>query len=101
MHANKVGQRDATNRYMSRDFETHLMYITQENLSDLIHKHVLLYTFLNISLSKSEGRRGRDRKVVGFSITWAISVHHIYGCEFEPRSWRGVLDTALCDKVCQ
>jgi hypothetical protein len=22
-------------------------------------------------------------------------------CEFEPRSWLGVLDTALCDKVCQ
>jgi len=22
-------------------------------------------------------------------------------CEFEPRSWRGVLDTTLCDKVCQ
>jgi hypothetical protein len=21
--------------------------------------------------------------------------------EFEPRSWRGVLDTTLCDKVCQ
>jgi len=22
-------------------------------------------------------------------------------CKFEPRSWRGVLDTTLCDKVCQ
>jgi hypothetical protein len=22
-------------------------------------------------------------------------------CEFEPSSWRGVLDTTLCDKVCQ
>ena len=22
-------------------------------------------------------------------------------CEFEPRSWQGVLDTTLCDKVCQ
>ena len=22
-------------------------------------------------------------------------------CEFEPRSWRDVLDTALCDTVCQ
>jgi hypothetical protein len=21
--------------------------------------------------------------------------------EFEPRLWRGVLDTTLCDKVCQ
>jgi hypothetical protein len=22
-------------------------------------------------------------------------------CEFEPHSWRGVLDTTLCDQVCQ
>jgi hypothetical protein len=25
----------------------------------------------------------------------------IASCEFEPHSWRGVLDTTLCDKVCQ
>ena len=23
----------------------------------------------------------------------------LLSCEFEPRSWRGVLDTTLCDKV--
>ena len=28
------------------------------------------------------------------------SVYHHYRCAFEPRSWRGVLDTTLCDKVC-
>jgi hypothetical protein len=28
----------------------------------------------------------------------AISVSR---CEFEPRSWRGVLNTTLYDKVCQ
>ena len=22
-------------------------------------------------------------------------------CEFEPRSWRGVLDTTVCEKACQ
>ena len=33
------------------------------------------------------GWRRHDRILVG-------------GCEFEPRSWRGVLDTTLCDKVC-
>jgi hypothetical protein len=26
--------------------------------------------------------------------------HHSF-CEFESHSWRGVLDTTLCDKVCQ
>ena len=29
------------------------------------------------------------------------SAYHHYSCEFEFHSWRGVLDTTLCDKVCQ
>jgi hypothetical protein len=45
------------------------------------------------------GRRGR--MVVGFPITDVISAYYHYSCEFESRSWRGVLDTTLCDKVCQ
>ena len=43
----------------------------------------------------------RDRMVVGFTTTCAISVYHHLSCEFEPRSWRDVLDTTLRDKVCQ
>ena len=31
------------------------------------------------------GRRGRDRMVVGFTTTCAISVFHHKCCEFEPR----------------
>ena len=42
-----------------------------------------------------------DRMVVGFTTTCAISTYHHKCCEFEPRSWRGVLDTTLLDKVCQ
>ena len=55
-------------------------------------------------LSKDEfirGRRRRDRMVVGFTTTYAISAYHHWSCEFIPRSWRGVLDTTLCDKVFQ
>ena len=33
--------------------------------------------------------------------TCAISAYHHYSCEFESRSWRGALDTTLCDKFCQ
>jgi len=33
--------------------------------------------------------------------TCVISAYHLWRCEFESHSWRGVLDTALCDKVCQ
>jgi hypothetical protein len=36
--------------------------------------------------------------VVGFTTIYAISAFH---CEFEFRSLRGVLDTTLCDEVCQ
>ena len=43
----------------------------------------------------------RYRMVVEFTTTCAIVDYHHLGCEFEPHSWRGVLDKALCDKVCQ
>ena len=41
--------------------------------------------------------------VVGFTTTYAdvISAFHHKRCEFESHSWQGVLDTTLCDKVCQ
>ena len=39
--------------------------------------------------------------IVGFTTTYEISVYHHKCCEFEFHSWRGVLDTTLCDKVCQ
>jgi hypothetical protein len=46
-------------------------------------------------------RRGRDHMVVGFTTTCAISVYHHESCKVKSRSWRGVLDTKLCDKDCQ
>ena len=43
--------------------------------------------------------RGRDHMVVGFTTTYAISAcRH---CEFDSRSGNGVLDTTLCEQVCQ
>jgi hypothetical protein len=41
---------------------------------------------------------GRDRTVVRFTSTCA---YHHWSCELETCSWRGVLNTTLCDKVCQ
>ena len=46
-------------------------------------------------------RRGRDHMVVGCRTTYAISANHHWRCGFESRSGRDVLDTTLCDKVCQ
>jgi hypothetical protein len=39
--------------------------------------------------------------VVGFTTTYSINAYHHWRCEFEYRSWRGVLDTTLSHKVCQ
>jgi hypothetical protein len=47
---------------------------------------------INIAISMLQyhcvfrGRRGRHRMVVGFIITYAISVHHHECCVFEPKS---------------
>jgi hypothetical protein len=63
-------------------------------------RHELCDSFCFITV-KTLGRRGRDRMVVGFTTTCGISACHHYSCEFEPCSWRGVLNTTLCDIVCQ
>jgi len=47
------------------------------------------------------GHRGRDRMVVRFTTIYVISAYHHSRCEFESSSWRDVLDTTLCNKVCQ
>jgi hypothetical protein len=44
-------------------------------------------------------RRGRDRMVVGFTTTYVINIYHHLSCQFESHSWRGALNTTLCDKV--
>ena len=61
--------------------------------SDLLHQ---------LNGQDSEGHCGCDHMVVGFTTTYAISAyHHSSSCEFESPSWQLVLDTTLCDKVCQ
>jgi len=43
----------------------------------------------------------RGRMVIGFTTTYVISAYHHQSCEFGSSLWWGVLDTTLCDKVCQ
>jgi len=43
----------------------------------------------------------RRRMVVEYPTTYAIIAYHHESCEFESCSLRGVLDTTLCNKVCQ
>jgi hypothetical protein len=55
----------------------------------------------NQSLIKTLRQEGPSYGSCIYSYTCAISVYHPQRYEFEPRSWQGVLDTTLCDKVCQ
>jgi len=59
-----------------------------------------LQIYTDVRYHSRWGRRGRDHLVVGFTTTYAISAYHHWCCEFEPHSWRGVLDTTLHDQVC-
>ena len=56
--------------------------------------------FIHINLNSFVIRdcRGGDRMVDGFTTNCIISD---YSRELEPRTWGGVLDTTLCDQVCQ
>ena len=58
------------------------------------------FVFVYVHLPRrNRDRRGRDRMVVGFTITYAISAYHHQCRELETRSRRGVLGTTLCNKV--
>jgi hypothetical protein len=47
------------------------------------------------------GCPSHDCMVVGFKATYAFSAYHHYLWQFKSCSWLDVLDTTLCDKVCQ
>ena len=64
----------------------------------VMHGHCLILPIITISV---RGHCGHDRMVVGFTTTYAIGAYHNLSCEFKSRSWRGVLDATLCEKVCQ
>ena len=47
-----------------------------------------------------KGRRGCDSLSWVYNYLWDQCLSPLK-FEFEPRTWRGVLDTILCDKICQ
>jgi hypothetical protein len=63
---------------------------------------IIIPALLLIHYTLFKGCCGCDRMIVGFTNIYVISAYNRWGCEFESRSGgRYVLDTALCDKVCQ
>ena len=53
-------------------------------------EYTLLVSFYLVPHFLSRGRRGRDRIVVGFTATYAISTYYHCCCQIESRSGRGV-----------
>jgi len=45
-----------------------------------------MYLYNKTMLIRVRDRRGRNRMVVGFTTTYAISANHHWCCEFESRS---------------
>ena len=72
-------------------------WIVTSTTGFFVATHATLYTFP----VADRDHRGRDRMVVEFTTTYAISAYHHYCGEFESRSRRSVLDTTVCGKVCQ
>ena len=68
------------------------------NIQNIIEFRQCKVVFWNVL---AWGRRGRIDMVVWFTTTSTFSAYHHYRYELESRSWRGALDTILCDKVCQ
>jgi len=73
--------------YKITKYLTTIKYLKLTHVGYFIH-----FTF-------NRGCRGHDCMVVEFTTICAISAYHHLSCEFEPRSWQGVLDTTLFDKV--
>jgi len=51
-----------------------------------------VYIIFKNNIIQTRGRRGRDCMVVGLTTNCAIGDYHHYSCEFESRSWQGVLN---------
>ena len=94
-----------------KDYDKHLWYTDNAICNwTLLIKRLLMNTILVTHTKVQSGYitwnngGSRDHIVVGLpvqSVPITISTYHHSSCEFEPRSWRGVLYTTLCDKVCQ
>ena len=58
---------------------------------------IVVYIIITLHVNTKRQRccHGHDRMVAGFTTTYAISAYHHWSCEFESRSWQGVLDTTL------
>ena len=82
----------STNHYIENEI------FSKSNMKTLPNPSLyIFYKNFTRLLDKIQGRRGRDRIVVGCIATYAVRAYHHESCELESHSLRGVLDTTLCD----
>ena len=67
----------------------HTKYLIKVTPHDLQHMKTNK-THIVKTYNRPSGRRGRDRMVVGFTITYAVSAYYYRCCEFESRPGQGV-----------
>ena len=82
-----------------RTYRLNRITYTKQTYNTKLNKCLILFITSGRLHTLTKGRHGHD--VVGFTTTCVISVYHHESWEFEPRSWRVVLHTTLCGKVCQ
>ena len=59
---------------------------------------IIVITYWNVHFRYLREHSGRDGMVVWF--TYVSSTYYHSSCEFQSSSRKGILDTALCDKIC-
>ena len=74
-------------------------YMVSENNNNLLYRW--LGFFFPDMLKVNHIPIFSGHMVVAFTTSYAISACHHYHCEFWPPFMSGVLDTTLCNKVCQ
>ena len=76
----------------------HLSFYTIQS-GDILFSHLNIAALIAVTVKRNiqikwfiaiNGRRDRDRMVVGFTTTYAISAYHDCCCEFESRIGQGV-----------
>jgi hypothetical protein len=82
------------------------LYQRKENYPHISVSESLISSSMHCFIYLTNRSRGHRCMVIGlatvFVITaFVITAYHYWSSEFKFRSWRGVLDTTLCDKVCQ
>ena len=87
-----------------------VIWIRSHDFEDIVSKFVEVLKELSCTCNVQSFEKdkcsfrschGHDRMVVGFKTTCVISAYHHWSCEYKPHWRRVVLDTILCDKVCQ